>query len=147
MRTEIEKITHSSDGIVYLFDCYRQFYNKEGDYWGTKRYVDAQLLRGTTTILVVKARSGMLGFIQFGHRHCSCAGKVLLLNDLFVEPGSRNMGIGRELMEAALDYGKAEGASVVELETEIDNKAGQHLYESLGYKRDRRYVTYTRGME
>jgi len=50
-------------------------------------------------------------------------------------------------MEAALDYGKAEGASVVELETEIDNKAGQHLYESLGYKRDRRYVTYTRGME
>ena len=140
----IEKITHSSDSIVYLFDCYRQFYNKEPDLEISKRYVDAQIFRGRTTILAAIARSGAIGFIQFGDRDCSCVGKVLLLNDLFVDPSCRGMGIGRELMKAALEYGKTRGASVVELETEVDNKVAQRLYESLGYKRDPRYVTYIR---
>ena len=143
----IEKITYSSDSIVYLFDCYRQLYNIEPDLESSKRYVDAQIFRGRTTILAAIARSGAVGFIQFGDRYCSCLGKILLLNDLFVDPSCRNMGIGRELMEEALEYGKARGASVVELETEVDNKVAQRLYESLGYKRDTRYITYTRGIE
>lgn len=142
----IEKVTHSSTSIVYLFDCYRQFYNKKSDFEISKRYVDAQLLRGTT-ILAVIARSSAIGFIQLADRNCSCVGKVLLVNDVFVDPSCRGMGVGRELMEAALEYGKAHGASVVELETEVDNKVAQHFYESLGYKRDTRYITYTRGIE
>ena len=135
-------------GVVKLFDLYRQFYNKEPDYDTSRDYVSTQLQQGRTTILVATDNESVtLGFIQFGSRICSCVGKVLLLNDLFVHPLWRGRGVGRALMEAALEYGKEEGASVVELETEVNNIKAQQLYESLGYKPDTRYVTYTRGIK
>lgn len=135
-----------------LFDLYRQSYNQPADLVLSKQYVTDQLRSKNTTILVAHAefmRSGIsipIGFLQFGYRVCSCLGKILLVNDLFVDPDNRNMGVGKALMNAALECGKIGEASAVELETEVDNISAQRLYESLGYKRDTRYTTYTRSI-
>ena len=136
-----------------LFDRYRQLYSRPADLVLSKQYVTDQLRSKNTTILVAHAvadttdiEDKAVGFIQFGYRICSCLGKILLVNDLFVDPDNRNMGVGKALMDAALECGKIAGASSVELETEIDNRSAQRLYESLGYKRDDYYITYTRSI-
>ena len=144
-----------------LFDLYRQSYNQPADLVLSKQYVTDQLRSKNTTILVAHAiadttrynNNGLpdiedkaIGFLQFGYRVCSCLGKILLVNDLFVDPDNRNMGVGKALMNAALECGKIGEASAVELETEVDNISAQRLYESLGYKRDTRYTTYTRSV-
>lgn len=136
-----------------LFDLYRQYYNRPADLVLAKQYVTDQLRSKNTTILVAHAiadttdiEDKAIGFLQFGYRVCSCLGKILLVNDLFVDPDNRNMGVGKALMNAALECGKMGEASAVELETEVDNISAQRLYESLGFERDTRYTTYTRSI-
>jgi GNAT superfamily N-acetyltransferase len=62
-------------------------------------------------------------------------GKVLWLDDLWVEPGSMGRGIGRQLFEHAVASGKQQGAARVEWEAE-PNAIG--FYEKMGgrYVRD-----------
>jgi len=139
-----------------LFDRYRQLYSRPADLVLSKQYVTDQLRSKNTTILVAHdeimdayddiIEAEVVGFLQLSYRICSRLGKILLLNDLFVHPDNRNMGVGKALMDAALECGKIAGASSVELETEIDNRSAQRLYESLGYKRDDYYITYTRSI-
>ena len=55
------------------------------------------------------------------------------LAELYVVPGRRGEGLGRELMEAAMDAARAEGATYMELGTGEDDAAARALYESLGF--------------
>ena len=63
------------------------------------------------------------------------ARKIFILYDLYVDARDRNSGIGASLMNRAAEHAKAKGASRIDLMTAFSNKAGQHLYEKLGYKR------------
>jgi GNAT superfamily N-acetyltransferase len=58
------------------------------------------------------------------------AADVVLLNDLFVHESFRGAGIGRGLIDAALDVARGRGASVVRWWTALDNRRAQRLYES-----------------
>ena len=55
------------------------------------------------------------------------------LEELYVVPGSRGQGLGRELMEAAIDTARREGATHMDLGTGQDDLAARRLYESLGF--------------
>jgi ribosomal protein S18 acetylase RimI-like enzyme len=45
-------------------------------------------------------------------------------------------------MERAAEFGRASGASRLELSTARDNRPAQALYESLGYVRDEAFYFY-----
>jgi GNAT superfamily N-acetyltransferase len=55
------------------------------------------------------------------------------LEKLFVVPDRRGQGIGRALMDAAIDVARREGAADMSLATGEDDVAARALYESLGF--------------
>lgn len=55
------------------------------------------------------------------------------LEELYVAPGHRGHGLGRALMEAAIDLARREGADEMHLGTSEDDVAARALYESLGF--------------
>lgn len=62
-------------------------------------------------------------------------GKALWIEELYVAPGWRQKGIGRQLVEHALDWGEENGFRGVELEAYRMNTAASILYRSLGFRR------------
>jgi ribosomal protein S18 acetylase RimI-like enzyme len=55
------------------------------------------------------------------------------LAELYVVPALRGHGIGRALMEAAMDLARARGADYMDLGTAETDVAARNLYESLGF--------------
>ena len=55
------------------------------------------------------------------------------LEELYVVPDKRGGGIGRALMEAAMELARAAGAAHMDLGTGEDDTAARALYEKLGF--------------
>jgi GNAT superfamily N-acetyltransferase len=55
------------------------------------------------------------------------------LAELYVVPPRRGQGLGRALMEAAMDLARERGADLMYLGTGEDDVAARSLYESLGF--------------
>jgi GNAT superfamily N-acetyltransferase len=55
------------------------------------------------------------------------------LAELYVVPDRRGRGLGRALMEAAIELARREGANHIDLGTSEDDHAARALYESLGF--------------
>jgi ribosomal protein S18 acetylase RimI-like enzyme len=56
------------------------------------------------------------------------------LAELYVVPAHRRRGLGRALMEAAIELARREGATYMDLGTSEDDVAARALYESLGFR-------------
>ena len=132
------------DALAPLFDAYRRFYEQPGDVALASAFLHARMERGESTILVAEADGQMLGFCQLYPTWCSvAAARIFVLYDLFVDAGVRRAGVGRALMLAAQDFGRAAGAVRLDLSTAHTNTRAQALYESLGWQRDDAYRTYS----
>jgi ribosomal protein S18 acetylase RimI-like enzyme len=57
------------------------------------------------------------------------------LAELYVVPERRGQGLGRALMEAAMDLARQAGADLMDLNTAEDDAAAIALYERLGFSR------------
>jgi ribosomal protein S18 acetylase RimI-like enzyme len=55
------------------------------------------------------------------------------LAELYVVPERRGRGLGRALMEAAIELARSEGADTMDLGTAEDDHAARALYESMGF--------------
>ena len=55
------------------------------------------------------------------------------LEELYVVPAKRGQGLGRALMEAAIELARREGAAHMDLGTSEDDVAARALYESFGF--------------
>jgi ribosomal protein S18 acetylase RimI-like enzyme len=55
------------------------------------------------------------------------------LEELYVAPARRGEGLGRALLEAAMDAARGEGAVHMDLGTSEDDTAARALYESAGF--------------
>lgn len=63
------------------------------------------------------------------------AAEIALMNDLFVSDGLRGKGIGRALIEAALEAARDRGLHHLEWFTAPDNTTAQRLYDTTGAER------------
>jgi ribosomal protein S18 acetylase RimI-like enzyme len=123
------------DLVAPLFDSYRQFYRKPPDLALAKRFLLERFQHNESIIFVAIGDDGAaLGFVQmFPSFSSGAAARILILNDLFVVPDARRMGVGKLLLRAAADFGRAAGAVRLTLSTEVTNKNAQALYESEGW--------------
>jgi ribosomal protein S18 acetylase RimI-like enzyme len=55
------------------------------------------------------------------------------LEELYVAPDRRGQGLGRALMEAAIELARRQGATRMDLGTSEDDVVARALYESLGF--------------
>ncbi len=108
--------------------------------WRKARHVDEDVAANPAGIFVADDGEGrVLGYIST--RLDREAGKGRIPN-LVVDATARGQGIGRQLIEHALDYFRREGMSFVMIETMVNNPVGQHLYPSCGFVETGRQIHY-----
>ena len=90
------------------------------------------IAEGSTTVLLAGEGPDGLAVLRFRPSICT-PGLECYLAELYVVPDRRGQGLGRALMEAALEAARAEGADYIELGTEETDVAARALYESLGF--------------
>jgi ribosomal protein S18 acetylase RimI-like enzyme len=87
---------------------------------------------GDTAILLAGDGPEGLAVMRFRPAIWSTALECYLA-ELYVVPGRRGHGIGRALMEAAIEFARSEGADYMDLGTGENDIAARGLYESLGF--------------
>jgi GNAT superfamily N-acetyltransferase len=63
------------------------------------------------------------------------ADRILVMNDLFVDPSFRNGGVGAALFDASLAYATAHGYARLDWVTAADNHDAQRFYDRQGGRR------------
>ncbi len=130
--------------IITLFDGYRVFYRAQSDIDATRAFIRQRLELQDSVILLAVDGDNYLGFTQLYPSFSSVSmRRIWILNDLYVHPDARKMGVGRFLLEQAKQFGIEHGALRLELATEIINTSAQSLYESLGWQRDNEFYHYS----
>lgn len=87
-------------------------------------------------IFVAEDEGGRVaGLLTISHRWTLWhAGPCALIEELVVEEGARSKGLGRALIQTALDWAKAQGCSEIEVSTDEDNTDAQAFYRRLGFE-------------
>jgi ribosomal protein S18 acetylase RimI-like enzyme len=128
--------------VAPLFDAYRQFYGKPADQ-AARRFLFARLSKDESVLFVARLDGKVVAFVNLYPVFSSVnLTRQWILNDLFVAPEARKLGVGRALTERARELAQATQSNGLTLETAIDNHAAQKLYESLGWKRDDEFYRY-----
>ena len=93
----------------------------------------AQLLQGDdTVVLLVGNNPAGLAVLRFRAAIWS-SGLECYLAELYVTPTQRGHGLGRALMDAALQEARHRGADTMEIAVDEPDLAARRLYESLGF--------------
>ncbi len=128
-----------------LFDLYRQFYKQGADAVLAEGFIRARTENAESIILVADHGDGTLaGFCQLYPSFCSvAAAPIYVLYDLFVDAPVRRRGVAQALLNAAHERARADGKVRMDLTTAKSNLKAQALYESMGWRRDEVFFTYT----
>jgi ribosomal protein S18 acetylase RimI-like enzyme len=89
---------------------------QSGDDWAA---VPAEAYAGTVTLLILQTTVHNVGHIY----------------EIVVESGHEGQGIGRQLMQGAIEIGRDNGISRFDLTSRPDKLAAQALYEKTGFKK------------
>jgi ribosomal protein S18 acetylase RimI-like enzyme len=90
------------------------------------------LTGGETAVLLVGTGPDGLAVLRFRPAIWTEALECYLA-ELYVVPSRRVQGLGRALMQAAIELARREGADRMDLGTSHDDVAARALYESLGF--------------
>lgn len=96
--------------------AWARFQNPDEPMFVLGAYVDGQL-------------TGIVHYLF--HRSTWTPGNYCYLQDLFVDPSARGLGLGRALIEAVYDKAKAAGASRVHWLTQTGNAQARMLYDQV----------------
>ena len=103
------------------------------------RHIDSDIAANADGIFVAEVDEQVIGYIT---TRIDQATKVGGIPNLGVLPGYRGAGIGRQLIETAIAYAKAQGMLHLRIETLAHNPIGQYLYPSCGFQEVARQVHY-----
>lgn len=124
------------DLLVSLFDSYRVFYGKPSDKNAAKQFLFERLKNRDSIIFLALVDNEAVGFTQLYPSFSSVSMQpIYILNDLYVTKEYRKQGIGVALLNKAKQLCREHNYKGLGLQTETTNPA-QHLYESLGWKKD-----------
>ena len=90
-------------------------------------------------VTVVLGGSGPDGLALLRFRPSLWSGDLdAYLEELYVVPHLRGQGLGRAMMERAMDVARERGATRMDVGTSTDDTAARALYEKLGFTNDER---------
>lgn len=134
--TIIQATTQHLDHLVPLFDGYRIFYRQDSNKQAAIDFLSERLTKQDAIIYIAYINDKAVGFTQLFPSFSSVSMQPLyILNDLFVDGNYRKQGIGVALLNQAKQLCREQNYKGLALQTETNNPA-QHLYESLGWKKD-----------
>ncbi len=107
--------------------------------WRKTRHIDFDVERDPGGVFVAVADERVVGYITTFRDYDAGIG---LIPNLAVDATMRGRGIGRRLIEFAVNHFRAEGLTHAKIETLDQNEVGQGLYPSLGFKEVARQIHY-----
>ena len=122
----------------HAFDPRRFLAARPGTPEGYASFMSTQLEDPDTAVLVADDSGDVVGYAYAaveGYDYMALRGPAGVLHDVIVEPGRRGRGVGRLLLEAALEFLRSRGAPRVVLSTAERNEAAQRLFASAGFHR------------
>ena len=133
------------ENITPLFDKYMVFYKKPSNIIVHKQYLKERIQNKEAVIfLAIDSTEKAVGFALNYYSFSSVSlGRTLILNDLYVDKNYRNQGIGKQLIKTVFDFAKNTKAIRVDLETGLENKTAQRLYEKIGFQKEEEALHYS----
>jgi GNAT superfamily N-acetyltransferase len=140
-RVEVAIVTTESqiDRLLPLMRGYCDFYRVQPS--------DTALAALSRALIADPTREGVqfiasgggedLGFATlFWSWETTGAGRIGVMNDLFVTPAARGRGVGAALINACLERCRVHGAIRMVWQTAVDNLAAQAVYDHVGATRE-----------
>lgn len=115
-----------------LYDFNREYDEPTPDPPALAERIRALISTDETVVLLADGAPDGLAVLRFRPAIWS-TGLECYLAELYVIPDRRGLGIGRGLMEAAIELARSQGADYIGLGTSEDDVAARALYESLGF--------------
>ena len=109
--------------------------------WRKARHIDEDVASNPTGIFVGETKVRIVGYITTQIDRESGKGRV---PNLAVAAEFRGLGLGRQLIERALEYFRAEGLEYAVIETMAQNVAGNRVYPACGFVEVARQVHFAR---
>ncbi len=109
--------------------------------WRKSRHIDDDVAANPTGIFVAESRERLVGYITTRVERDASKGRI---PNLAVAAEFRGQGLGRRLIEYALDYFRREKLEYALIETMAQNEVGQHLYPACGFVEVARQVHFAR---
>jgi len=107
--------------------------------WRKARHIEDDVERDAGGVFVAEVGAKVVGYITTWID--SEAGLGFIPN-LAVDAGQRGKGIGRSLIQHALNHFRQQGLSHARIETLAQNPIGQQLYPALGFREVARQIHY-----
>jgi GNAT superfamily N-acetyltransferase len=134
--------------VTPLFDAYRAFYKMPRDPEASYAYLDERWRLRESVLFVAFVAGAPAGFVHLFPSYTSLRLRRLwILNDLYVDPAQRRLGVARTLMRRAERHARETGATGLTLATDVVNVNAQALYRSEGYERPEEFYTFNRFFE
>jgi GNAT superfamily N-acetyltransferase len=87
-------------------------------------------------ILVLKIDNQLVGMVSLLYLISTVmGGKVAMLEDMIIAPEQRSHGLGRQLLNAAIEFAREQGCLRITLLTDADNLRAQRFYQRQGFVR------------
>src|SRR5258708_6421889 len=121
------------DEVLPLIAAYQTFYRAEPDVERNRRFFSRFLHPSKEGLLLGAWLNGELGGFATLYWFFSStkAAESVLMNDLFVREDIRGAGVGRALIDRAIDETRRRGAAHLDSFTAPDNLVAQRLYDSM----------------
>ncbi len=107
--------------------------------WRKARHVEEDVAANPQGVFVAEHEGAVVGYVSTRIDHEAAKGRI---PNLAVDSRVRNLGIGRKLIEYALEYMRQQGMAFAMIETMVNNPIGQHLYPSCGFVEAGRQIHY-----
>jgi GNAT superfamily N-acetyltransferase len=118
--------------------AYCDFYEVEHPDEDALRRMSAALIAAPDDegfLLVADDEDEVAGFAACGWKWSSLRGaRIVVLEDLFVDPAHRGRGLADELVEGCAEIARRHGAPAMIWETQPTNKRAQAVYDRVGGK-------------
>lgn len=139
---ELKRITiEGFDGTAIEQNVEKQFGILGGHDWRWRKaqHIEHDYEANPAGLFVAEEGGKILGYITTVLYRDARKGRI---PNLAVDASARGRGIGRQLIEHALDYFRREGMAFAMIETMTNNVVGQHLYPSCGFVEVGRQIHY-----
>ena len=136
--------------LTPMFVKYRELYDAMPYPETSRSFLEKRLERKESVIYLAMAdhEDKLLGFCQLYPSFSSVSmARVFVLNDLFVAPTARRLGVGEALLTAAADHARQLGAVRLSLTTNVQNLPAQSLYAAMGWERDQKFYAYHQALK
>lgn len=87
-------------------------------------------------LLVASVRNRLVGLLngRIARNTSIFRETVLLIDNMYVEPAERGAGIGRRLLDSAIEWGQSQGATEARLTVVHGNTLAERFYEGAGFE-------------